>query len=91
MIYTFSNQEKEYEEWCNQNKHGYVFNNAGGKTGNVLHNVSCTHLSVPSRNGTYTTRYKKYCSTDINEISETGDRVSLPYGWRRCKACFKDK
>ncbi|PFO05797.1 hypothetical protein COJ85_08945 [Bacillus sp. AFS076308] len=88
MITRFYDLEKFYENWCKENVNGYVFNYAGGKTGNVLHIVGCRHLTVPSRIGTYTTRYPKFCSTDIKLLSDKADEVSNPYGWRRCKACF---
>lgn len=53
----FSHEEKKYREWCKENEKGYVFNRAGGKTGNVLHIVGgCHHLIAPRYIGTYTTR-----------------------------------
>jgi hypothetical protein len=90
LVSLFYNQEKDYEDWCQENIDGYIFNNAGGKTGNVLHKVGCSHLTVTLRIGTYTTRYPKYCSTDITVLSMEADKVSKPYRWRRCKGCFKD-
>lgn len=87
MYEYFSNREKDYEKWCKENVEGYVFNHAGGSTGNVLHKVGCQHLTVPSRIGTYTTRYSKYCSDDITTLSEKADEISKPYSWRRCKDC----
>jgi hypothetical protein len=78
MVIEFSNKEIEYEEWCKNNKKGYVFNKAGGKTGNVLHTVDCWHLNVLSRKGTYTTRYPKYCSENLSDLLEVVDRISEP-------------
>lgn len=49
------------------------------KTGNVLHKVGCWHLNVPSRKGTYTIRYDKYCSDDVTAISAKADEKSRPY------------
>lgn len=88
MVLRFHNQENDYEKWCQENQYGYVFNNAGGRTGNVLHLVSCRHLNTPSRIGTYTTRYPKYCSTEITLLSSIADDNSKPFGWRRCKDCI---
>ncbi|MFF3024468.1 hypothetical protein ACFVRR_17735 [Gottfriedia sp. NPDC057948] len=90
MVISFKNQEKAYENWCEQNIKGFVFNNAGGKTGNVLHLVGCRHLTVPTRKGTYTTRYIKYCSDNLEAITFNADEISKPYSWRHCKACFKN-
>ena len=90
VISYFHNQEKAYEEWCKENKDGFVFNRAGGKTGNVLHHVGCWHLTVPSRLGTYT-RYPKYCSTDLIELRQKADEVSLPNSWRKCSVCRNGK
>lgn len=87
LVQYFFNQENEYENWCSEHVGGYVFNHAGGNTGNVLHKVGCRHLTVPSRIGTYTTRYPKYCSDDLNELIAKADVVSNPYNWRRCKDC----
>jgi hypothetical protein len=84
----FKNQEREYEEWCNNNKNGYVFNKAGGKTGNVLHTVDCRYLNVPSLKGTYTTRYPKYCSENLNDLLTVLDELSKPNSWRECTACI---
>ncbi len=75
MVSAFFEQENAYEDWCKENINGYVFNNAGGRTGNVLHYVGCRHLTVPSRIGSYTTRYPKYCSNDITELFEIADKV----------------
>ncbi len=91
MITLFHDKEKAYEDWCKKNLNGYVFNNAGGRTGNVLHSVGCRHLTVPSRIGTYTTRYPKFCSSDQDLLSEKADEISQPYGWRRCKDCFNNQ
>lgn len=88
MVFYFFNQEIAYEDWCSENRNGFVFNRAGGKTGNVLHKVGCRHLTVPSRIGTYTTRYPKYCSNEISELTIKADEISQPNNWRRCKACF---
>jgi hypothetical protein len=68
MVEYYPNREKEYEDWCTEHVGGYVFNHAGGSTGNVLHKVGCQHLTVPSRIGTYTTRYPKYCAGDITVL-----------------------
>ncbi|MBT2663608.1 hypothetical protein [Bacillus sp. ISL-45] len=87
MIDEFKHKEREYEEWCNNNKKGYVFNRAGGPTGNVLHTVGCRHLNVPSRKGTYT-NYPKYCSINLNDLLAEVDEISKPNGWRKCTACF---
>lgn len=87
LVEYFSNREQEYEDWCKEHVDGYIFNHAGGKTGNVLHKVGCWHLKVPARIGTYTTRYPKYCSDDLTAISDKADVISKPYDWRRCKAC----
>ena len=89
MVIYFSNKEEDYLEWCKTNLNGYVFNHAGGATGNVVHRVDCRHLNVPSRAGSYTTRYPKYCSTDKMMIIEKADILSKPYGWRECKDCLK--
>lgn len=83
----YSNREKEYEVWCSEHANGFVFNHAGGSTGNVLHRVGCKHLTVSSRTGTYTTRYPKYCSDEIKFLSSKADEISKPYSWRRCKDC----
>lgn len=88
MYKEFKGKEREYEEWCDKNKNRYVFNRAGGKTGNVLHTVGCWHLNVPSRKGTYTTRYPKYCSDNINDLLAVIDELSKPNSWRECSACF---
>ncbi len=66
-----------------------MFNRAGGPTGNVLHKVGCRHLNVPSRKGTYTTRYPKYCSENINDLKAKVDGLSKPDSWRECSVCFK--
>jgi hypothetical protein len=88
MVIKFENKERDYEEWCSNNKKGYVFNKAGGKTGNVLHTVDCWHLNVPSRKGTYTTRYPKYCSENLNDLLAVVDELSKPNSWRECSACI---
>jgi hypothetical protein len=86
----FFNREEEYEDWCKRHPNGYIFNHAGGSTGNVFHVVGgCRHLNNPSKVGTYTTRYPKYCFEDLKELSETADQVSKPYEWRKCTDCFK--
>lgn len=90
MVIEFSNNEVEFEEWCSNNKYGYVFNRAGGKTGNLLHTVGCWHLNVASRKGTYTTRYPKYCSENISDLLMVVDRLSKPNSWRECSACIKN-
>lgn len=90
MYIEFKDKERKYEEWCSNNKNGYVFNKAGGKTGNVLHAVGCWHLNVPSRIGTYTTRYPKYCSDNINDLLAVVDELSKPNGWRECSVCFNN-
>jgi hypothetical protein len=84
----FKDKELEYEEWCKKHKNGYVFNRAGGKTGNVLHTVGCWHLNVPSRKGTYTTRYPKYSSDNLNDLLSVVDGLSKPNNWRECSICF---
>ncbi|MFP3391800.1 hypothetical protein [Brevibacillus sp. SIMBA_040] len=89
MVIFFHHREQDYEDWCNEHKEGYVFNHAGGMTGNVLHVVGCKHLTASRYIGTYTTRYPKYCSDNIKELSDKADEVSKPYGWRQCKDCFK--
>lgn len=86
----FFDREKEYEEWCRENKNGYVFNIAGGKTGNVIHRVQCRHLNVSSRIGTYTTRYPKYCSNNISNLYVKAEEISKPYSWRKCKDCLNE-
>lgn len=89
MAEYFYDREKEYEVWCEKNVKGYVFNRAGGKTGNVLHIVGgCHHLASPRYIGTYTTRYPKYCSVDLTDITNTSTTESKPNGWRHCKKCF---
>jgi hypothetical protein len=88
VVIEFKHKECEYEEWCNTHNNGYVFNKAGGKTGNVLHTVECWHLNVPSRKGTYTTRYPKYCSENLNDLLAVVDELSKPNSWRECTACF---
>lgn len=88
MYKEFKDNERGYEEWCSINKNGYVFNRAGGPTGNVLHTVGCWHLNVPSRKGTYTTRYPKFCSDDLSDLLPKLDKLSEPNGWRECSACF---
>jgi hypothetical protein len=90
MVIQFKDKEVEYKEWCDTHKDGYVFNMAGGPTGNVLHVVSCWHLKVPSRKGTYTTRYPKYCSNNLNDLMEVVEEISKPNSWRECTACFKN-
>jgi hypothetical protein len=90
MVLKFSNKEIEYEEWCKVNRKGFVFNRAGGKTGNVLHMVECWHLNVPSRKGTYTTRYPKYCSDNLSDLLEVVDSLSEPNSWRECSACLNN-
>ncbi|MBY0144325.1 hypothetical protein [Neobacillus niacini] len=87
MVVKFENKEREYEEWCSNYKNGYVFNRAGGKTGNVLHTVDCWHLNVPTRKGTYTTRYPKYCSENLTDLLAVADELSKPNSWRECTAC----
>ncbi|WP_066255597.1 hypothetical protein [Neobacillus drentensis] len=84
----FKDKELEYEEWCEKHQNGYVFNRAGGKTGNVLHTVGCWHLNVPSRKGTYTTRYPKYCSENLADLLSVVDGLSKPNSWRECSICF---
>lgn len=88
MVVKFENREREYEEWCSNNKNGYVFNRAGGTTGNVLHTVECWHLNVPTRKGTYTTRYPKYCSENLNDLLAVVDKLSEPNSWRQCTTCI---
>jgi hypothetical protein len=90
LVLEFKDKEHEYEEWCNTYKQGYVFNRAGGTTGNVLHMVGCWHLNVPSRKGTYTTRYPKYCSENIIDILAEIDKLSEPNSWRECSVCLKN-
>jgi hypothetical protein len=87
MVEYYFNREKDYEDWCSEHIEGYVFNHAGGSTGNVLHKVGCQHLTIPSRIGTYTTLYPKYCSDDVMVLSSKADEISKPYYWRRCKDC----
>lgn len=88
MIESFKDQEKEYEDWCNANIDGFVFNYAKGKTGNVLHNVGCYYLNTPSRKGRYTF-HKKICSNDLKRLTEIAYEVSESDGWRSCRSCFK--
>jgi hypothetical protein len=89
MAEYFYHREKDYEDWCKKNDNGYVFNRAGGKTGNVLHIVGgCRHLASPRYIGTYTTRYPKYCSENLTDIMNTVDVESEPHGWRYCSNCF---
>jgi hypothetical protein len=91
MILFFKDREKDYEAWCKGHEEGLVFNLAGGKTGNVLHYVGCRHLTAPRYIGTYTTRYPKYCSVNIKDLSDKADEVSKPYDWRRCRDCFRNR
>lgn len=88
MVISFLQQEEDYEKWCTENKDSYVFNHAGGATGNVLHRVSCWHLNVSSRKGTYTKTYRKYCSNDLEVLIEKAEQVSSSFPWRKCKSCF---
>ncbi|WP_223592378.1 hypothetical protein [Neobacillus bataviensis] len=88
MVRRFKNEEEAYEKWCKEHENGYIFNNAGGKTGNVLHLVGCRHLTSARFIGKYTKCYPKYCSDNLNELIEKADKVSQQYGWRQCKACF---
>lgn len=43
---------------------------------NILHKVEGWHLNVPSRKGTYTTRYPKYCSDNYNDLLSELDKLS---------------
>lgn len=89
MIEYFSNRETEYEEWCVQHPHGFIFNHAGGQTGNVMHRVrGCYFISADRFKGIWTTRYPKYCSEYKTILALEADRVSKPFPWRECKYCF---
>lgn len=69
MIIHFANNDIEYEDWCKNNRNGYVFNCFGGAENrsdmNIVHKADCSYLWRKADEGKRTTRYDKYCSTDI--------------------------
>lgn len=88
MISRFCNNDKEYENWCDRNKNGYVFNYFGGTANrsdmNKVHKVTCPSLWRKTDEGRRTTKYEKVCSNHLDELIEFVNQ-ERGKSWSYCK------
>jgi hypothetical protein len=86
----FFEKETEYINWLNTNPYGYVLNYFGSYNSemNKLHRSDCRYLRRPSDEGKRTTRYKKVCSNDLEQLKAYIDREQGS-AWSPCLTCLK--
>jgi len=95
MLFRFFNSDSDNENWCKENRDGYVFNNFGGNVNradmNKVPKVNCIFLWRKIDEGKRTIKYEKVCSFDFEQLidfikTERGD------SWTFCqsKYCFED-
>lgn len=93
MVIHFSNNDKDYTDWCKKHSDGFVFNCFGGKENrsdmNIVHRANCHFLWRKSDEGKRTTRYDKYCSENLDELIGFVEK-ERGASWKYCKAklCF---
>jgi len=86
----FFHKEVEYLNWLELNPKGFVLNYFGSYNSemNKIHRSNCWHLLRPRDEGKRTTRYKKVCSNDLEELKACVNREQ-DSKWSPCRICLK--
>lgn len=93
MVLRFVNNDIDYENWCKENKDGYVFNYFGGNENradmNKIHKVDCSYLWRKVDEGKRTMKYEKVCSSNIDQLIAFVN-AERDTSWTYCKdkKCF---